>query len=59
MLLFYFNYSVLRFCVYALGLAFRLLLLPARVAVERYVPAPYRKVFFYGFSFVESVGGII
>lgn len=59
MLLFYFNYSVLRFCVYAIGLGCRLLLLPARVAVERYVPPPYAKVFLFCFSFLESVGGII
>lgn len=57
---FYFNYSLLRFAIYSMSLAFRILFLPLRVAVELYVPYAFlQRLFFFLFSFFETVAGIV
>lgn len=59
-MVFYFNYSVLRFSVYYLSLFFRFVLLPFRMAVERGLPpGRSQRFFFFIFSFLESVVGIL
>lgn len=56
---FYFNYSVLRFAIYALAFAFRLLLLPLRVAVERSIHyPPLRRSLLFFCAVFETVGGV-
>jgi hypothetical protein len=56
---FYFNYSVLRFAIYATAFTFRLLLLPLRVAIERSIrPLPLRRLLLFFCAFFETAGGI-
>lgn len=56
---FYFNYSVVRFAVYFLSFVFRLLMLPLRVAIERFINPPLlRRSLLFFCSIFETVGGI-